>query len=131
MYIFHEHNTSFCLYIKHFHCIRFHLVFRISFTNICLYTLDFYVNHENLVHFKSNHPLFIFQEKTYSNLWKWFTLQFHIIHFDFTRFTKVILNLWQHGMIFYKCLKDKAMNIEINQYSYLSPKIIINKKKPF
>ena len=25
-------------------------------------------------------------------------------------------------MIFYKCLKDKAMNIEINQYSYLSPK---------
>ena len=24
-------------------------------------------------------------------------------------------------MIFYKCLKDKAMNIEINQYSYLSP----------
>ena len=47
MYIFHEHNTSFCLYIKHFHCIRFHLVFRISFTNICLYTLDFYVNHEN------------------------------------------------------------------------------------
>ena len=23
-------------------------------------------------------------------------------------------------MIFYKCLKDKAMNIEINQYSYLS-----------
>ena len=35
-------------------------------------------------------------------------------------------------MLFYKCLKDKAMNIEINQYSYLSPKkIIINKKKPF
>ena len=32
-------------------------------------------------------------------------------------------------MIFYKCLKDKAMNIEINQYSYLSPKIIINKKE--
>ena len=27
-------------------------------------------------------------------------------------------------MIFYKCLKDKAMNIEINQYSYLSPKNI-------
>ena len=25
-------------------------------------------------------------------------------------------------MLFYKCLKDKAMNIEINQYSYLSPK---------
>ena len=25
-------------------------------------------------------------------------------------------------MIFYKCLKDKAINIEINQYSYLSPK---------
>ena len=25
-------------------------------------------------------------------------------------------------MILYKCLKDKAMNIEINQYSYLSPK---------
>ena len=25
-------------------------------------------------------------------------------------------------MIFYKCLKDKAVNIEINQYSYLSPK---------
>ena len=25
-------------------------------------------------------------------------------------------------MIFYKCLKDKAMNIERNQYSYLSPK---------
>ena len=25
-------------------------------------------------------------------------------------------------MIFYNCLKDKAMNIEINQYSYLSPK---------
>ena len=23
-------------------------------------------------------------------------------------------------MLFYKCLKDKAMNIEINQYSYLS-----------
>ena len=29
-------------------------------------------------------------------------------------------------MIFYKCLKDKSMNIEINQYSYLSPK---NNKK--
>jgi len=27
-------------------------------------------------------------------------------------------------MLFYKCLKDKAMNIEINQYSYLSPKNI-------
>ena len=25
-------------------------------------------------------------------------------------------------MIFYKCLKDKVMNIKINQYSYLSPK---------
>ena len=25
-------------------------------------------------------------------------------------------------MILYNCLKDKAMNIEINQYSYLSPK---------
>ena len=25
-------------------------------------------------------------------------------------------------MLFYKCLKYKAMNIEINQYSYLSPK---------
>ena len=25
-------------------------------------------------------------------------------------------------MLFYRCLKDKAMNIEINQYSYLSPK---------
>ena len=25
-------------------------------------------------------------------------------------------------MLFYKCLKDKAMNIEINQCSYLSPK---------
>ena len=25
-------------------------------------------------------------------------------------------------MLFYKCLKDKAMNIERNQYSYLSPK---------
>ena len=35
-------------------------------------------------------------------------------------------------MLFYKCLKDKAMNIEINQYSYLSPKKIkINKKEPF
>ena len=44
---FYEQNTAFCLYIKHFHCIRFHLAFRISFTNICLYTLDFYVNHEN------------------------------------------------------------------------------------
>ena len=33
-------------------------------------------------------------------------------------------------MIFYKRLKDKAMNIKINQYSYLSPKkIIINKKE--
>ena len=32
-------------------------------------------------------------------------------------------------MIFYKCLKDKVMNIEINQYSYLSPKKIINKKE--
>ena len=33
-------------------------------------------------------------------------------------------------MLFYKSLKDKAMNIEINQYSYLSPKN--NKKKePF
>lgn len=49
MYIFHEHNTSFCLYIKHFHCIRFHLAFRISFANICLYTLDFYVSHENTI----------------------------------------------------------------------------------
>ena len=49
MYIFHEQNTAFCLYIKHFHCIRFHLAFRISFTNICLYTLDFYVNHENTI----------------------------------------------------------------------------------
>ena len=25
-------------------------------------------------------------------------------------------------MIFYKCLKDKVVNIEINQYSYFSPK---------
>ena len=49
MYIFHEQNIAFCLYIMRFHCIRFHLVFRISFTNICLYTLDFYVNYENLV----------------------------------------------------------------------------------
>ena len=32
-------------------------------------------------------------------------------------------------MIFYKCLKDKAMNIEINQYSYLSPKKNNNKQK--
>ena len=34
-------------------------------------------------------------------------------------------------MIFYKCLKDKAMNIEINQYSYLSPKNNNKQKKPF
>ena len=35
-------------------------------------------------------------------------------------------------MLFYKCLKDKAMNIEINQYSYLSFKNNNNKqKKPF
>ena len=32
-------------------------------------------------------------------------------------------------MLFYKCLKDKAMNIEINQYSYLSPKKNYNKQK--
>ena len=32
-------------------------------------------------------------------------------------------------MLFYKCLKDKAMNIEINQYSYLSPKNYNNKPK--
>ena len=32
-------------------------------------------------------------------------------------------------MLFYKCLKDKAMNIEINQYSYLSPKNNNNKQK--
>ena len=32
-------------------------------------------------------------------------------------------------MLFYKCLKDKAMNIEINQYSYLSPKKNNNKQK--
>ena len=51
MYIFHEQNTAFCLYIKRFLCIRFHLAFRISFTNICLCTLDFYVNYENLVQF--------------------------------------------------------------------------------
>ena len=31
-------------------------------------------------------------------------------------------------MLFYKCLKDKAMNIEINQYSYLSPKKFIISK---
>ena len=40
------------------------------------------------------------------------TLQFHIIHFDFTTFTKVKIKLWQHRMVFYKCLKDKATNIE-------------------
>ena len=34
-------------------------------------------------------------------------------------------------MIFYKYLKDKAMNIEINQYSYLSPKNSNKQKKPF
>ena len=34
-------------------------------------------------------------------------------------------------MLFYKCLKDKAMNIEINQYSYLSPKNNNKQKKPF
>ena len=35
-------------------------------------------------------------------------------------------------MLFYKCLKDKAMNIERNQYSYLSPKNNNNKQKePF
>ena len=32
-------------------------------------------------------------------------------------------------MLFYKCLKDKAMNIEINQYSYLSPKNNNKQKK--
>ena len=34
-------------------------------------------------------------------------------------------------MLFYKCLKDKAMNIERNQYSYLSPKNNKKQKKPF
>ena len=71
------------------------------------------------LNFKSNHHVFIFQIifLTYENR---ITLQFHIIQLDFTRFTKVKIKLWQYGMIFYKCLKDKAMNIEINQYSYLS-----------
>ena len=78
--------------------------------------------------FKSNHHLFIFIKVilSYEN---GIALQFHIIQSDFTTFTKVIRKFWQHRMIFYKCLKDKAMNIEINQYSYLSPKnIIINKR---
>jgi hypothetical protein len=39
--------------------------------------------------------------------------------------------IFKHGMLFYKCLKDKAMNIEINQYSYLSPKNNNKQKKPF
>ena len=33
-------------------------------------------------------------------------------------------------MISYKCLKDKAMNIEINQYSYLSFKNNNKQKGP-
>ena len=95
MYIFREHNTSFCLYIKYFHCIRFHLVFRISFTNICLYTLDFYVNHENTIQIFIYISLLKYESTIYNSYYikKTTLILENGLLYNFTTFTKVKIKL--------------------------------------
>ena len=76
--------------------------------------VEYSVNHENTIQIFIYISLLKYESTIYNSYYikKTTLILENGLLYNFTTFTKVKIKLWQYGMIFYKCLKDKAMNVE-------------------